>query len=200
MHGNTLSERLKNKDKCIRSILPPFPKKNFLLEVTNFCNHKCIFCANRKTKNENKGFIDGDFAKRMLREAYELGVREVGFYATGEPLLNRNLPDYIEIAKSIGYEYTYITTNGALLTEEKSKEILHAGIDSIKFSINAGTRETYKKIHGVDDFDLVVKNLQAVSKHIKEEQLNTKLYISSVVTNITNGERKEIEKIGGGEQ
>ena len=29
---------------------------------------------------------------RILKEGYDLGLREVGFYTTGEPLLNKKLP------------------------------------------------------------------------------------------------------------
>lgn len=27
---------------------PAFPQKNLLIETTNYCNNKCLFCANRK--------------------------------------------------------------------------------------------------------------------------------------------------------
>ena len=33
--------------------------------------------------------------KKILKEAYNLGTREVGFYGTGEPLVDNNLEEYI---------------------------------------------------------------------------------------------------------
>ena len=48
-----------------------------------------------------------------------------------------DLPDYIAEAKRIGYSYVYLTSNGSLATPEKAKAALDAGLDSIKFSINA---------------------------------------------------------------
>ena len=32
------------------SLEPPFPYTNFLLELSNACNHKCLFCAHQKIK------------------------------------------------------------------------------------------------------------------------------------------------------
>ena len=88
-----LSLRQLNYYNREETIIPNIPK-NMLLEVTNICNHSCVFCANSKSSRK-KGYIDEEFAKRILREAYKLGTREVGFYSTGEPLLNKNLEIYI---------------------------------------------------------------------------------------------------------
>lgn len=116
--------------------------KNMLLEVTNICNDCCIFCANQKSTRK-RGFIEKELAKKILKEAYELGTRDVGFYATGEPLVNKDLEEYIRYAKELGYKYTYITTNGALMDKERAKSIIDAGIDSVKFSINASNKKDY---------------------------------------------------------
>ncbi|MBT5122957.1 MAG: radical SAM protein, partial [Euryarchaeota archaeon] len=135
----------------------PFPKE-FQLDITDFCNHRCIFCSNYKRKKKRN--IDHEFAQKVLLEAYELGARRVGLYGTGEPLLNSHLADYTAHAKKLGYEYCYIDTNGALATTDRIIPVIQAGIDSIKFSINAGYRETYKEIHGRDDFETVITNLK----------------------------------------
>ena len=126
---------------------PPFPYTNFLVETSNACNHECIFCAHQKMRRK-AGKIDTLFLYDILRQAYELGTREVGFYATGEPFLVPELPDYVRKAKETGYEYVYLTSNGALATPEKIRAVIDAGLDSIKFSINAPNRELYKFIHG----------------------------------------------------
>lgn len=166
---------------------PEFPK-NMLLEVTNICNDRCIFCANRKSTRK-KGYINYEKALKILHEAYENGTREVGFYATGEPLINKDLEKYIKYAKDIGYEYTYITTNGVLLGEERANSLLEAGIDSIKFSINAVNKKDYILVHGKDDFEVVVENLRNLSKLRKKYKF--KLYISCILTNQTVNSKKE---------
>ncbi|NRT73703.1 radical SAM/SPASM domain-containing protein [Clostridium beijerinckii] len=188
----SLKQRIEQYNSLYKSINPNFPK-NMLIEVSNICNHNCIFCANSKS-NRKKAYINSEFAKRILREAYELGTDEVGFYSTGEPLVDKNLEIYIKEAKSIGYKYTYITTNGALLDEERSKSIIDAGIDSIKFSINAGTKESYKFIHGKDDFGKVIKNLKYLSYYRKSNNKNFKIFISCILTKHTKEDREVLKE------
>ena len=128
---------------------PPFPHTNFLIETSNACNHSCIFCGHQKMKRK-VGKIDTNFLYDILQQAYDLGTREVGFYATGEPFLVKELPDYIRRAKEIGYDYVYLTSNGSLATPECIRSVIDAGLDSIKFSINAPERRMYEFIHGKD--------------------------------------------------
>lgn len=97
---NQLSKRIQTKkenNNCLNTT-PPLPTKNMLIELNNACNHKCIFCSNRKMTRK-KGNIDSTFLKKILQEAYDNGVREVGYYSTGEPFLNPELADHIKTAK-----------------------------------------------------------------------------------------------------
>ena len=115
--------RLKKADRSeLYSLTPPFPKTNFLIELSNACNHACIFCTHQKMKRP-VGRINKDFAYDILQQAYDLGTREVGFYATGEPFILPDLADYIRKAKDIGYTYVYLTSNGALATPERVREV-----------------------------------------------------------------------------
>jgi len=133
--------------------------------------------------------------KRVLEEAYECGTREVGLHATGESFLLKNLHEYVSMAKQIGYEYIFITTNGSLATPERAKPILDAGLDSIKFSIWAGTRESYKKLHGVDNFDLVIANLKWVSDYRKASGLTYRIYVTMVSTDLAKGEEEILKDL-----
>lgn len=175
------------------SLYPDFPKKNLLIEVTNNCNCKCIFCANSKMKRK-KDFINPKLILKILNEAYELGTREVGFYTTGESLLDKNLSTYIKLAKKIGYLYIYITTNAILLDEHKTKELVNAGIDSIKLSINAINSYDYKFIHGVDAFEIVMKNLENLYEYRKKNNLKYKIFISYIATKFTNYNTEKIKE------
>jgi radical SAM protein with 4Fe4S-binding SPASM domain len=179
-----------NVDFCIE---PKFPQKNFLLELSNICNHKCIFCASRKMTRK-KGDINPEFLSRILKEAYQEGMREVGFYTTGEPLTSKNLVLAIEQAKQIGYDYVYITTNGALADENKILSVINAGIGSIKFSINADNEKAYEFIHGKDDFSKVKENLKFVYNYRQKNNLDFKIFISFIVTKHTANQVENFKK------
>jgi cytidyltransferase-like protein len=188
-----LQERVdlkKSERSDIYTLEPPFPRTNFLIETSNACNHDCIFCAHRKMKRK-VGFIKPETVERVLREAFELGTREVGFYATGEPFLVKQLPDYIGLAKNIGYEYVYLTSNGALATPDKIRAVTDAGLDSIKFSINAPERKLYEFIHGHDDFDKVFEHLKYLYNYRKKSGRNYKIFVTGILTRYTENMREK---------
>jgi len=128
------------------------------IELTARCDLKCFFCASSHKLRE-RGDMDFKFIKRILPELKEIGVKEIGLFYLGESLLYPKLVDVIKLAKKLGF-YVFLTTNGRLLTKNKAKEIMSAGLDSLKFSFNFGTREQYKESTGIDGFDTVIKNIE----------------------------------------
>ena len=50
---------------------------------------------------------------------------------------------------------------------DKFRELLDAGLSSIKFSINGGTREAYLRAHGKDHFDRAVENVRFTNAYRK---------------------------------
>ncbi len=154
---------------------------NMMVELSNACNHACAFCPN-PYMTRRKGRIDEGLLFRVITQAATAGVREIGFYTTGDPFIHKGLATFTHHAKEAGISYTYISTNGGLATPDRAKAVIDAGMDSIKFSINAGSRETYKLIHGVDDFDNVVANLRFISGYRKAHRPDLRLYITCVVT------------------
>lgn len=195
MGNNNIKTRLKNYNNFDSDIKPTVPK-NALIELSNLCNHECIFCANSKMTRK-RGEINQKFLYDILKKMFDLGVREVGFYATGEPFMNKHIFEYIKKAKEIGFEYIYITTNGALLNNEMIIRAIDAGLDSIKFSINAGTEKTYKIIHGKDDFNKVIENVKFISNYRTTMNYNFKIYVSYVIVPQNESEKKLIEYLLG---
>lgn len=173
----------------------PFPNRA-LVELSNWCNHACVFCTNPRMVRA-KGFLDIDIYRRFVKEAAALGLTEIGLYTTGEPFFVKNLVDFVSIAKAHEVPYVYITTNGALATMERVEPLLRAGLDSLKFSVNAGTRETYRLVHGKDDFHAVVANMRAIAARQREAYPALRLSASCVVTKYAEHERQTlIDTIG----
>jgi radical SAM protein with 4Fe4S-binding SPASM domain len=128
------------------------------------------------------GDIDVKLLNRLLNEAYEMGLRRVGLYTIGEMFLCKEVSTHIANAKQIGYEYIYSDTNGMFADRENLEKVINAGLDSIKFSINAGTRETYRMIHGHDSFYDVLKNLKICSELKGKLNEELKIMVSYIVT------------------
>ena len=95
----------------------PVPK-NALVELTNSCNHSCVFCFNPEMKRKTS-HIDIKVFENFISKAAKEGLEEVGLYSTGEPFMTKNLDEYILLSKKAGIKKVYITTNGALASLEK---------------------------------------------------------------------------------
>lgn len=190
-----IAERIVVKRDAMLSAQPPFPRA-LNVELNNVCNHKCSFCA-YPLMERDAGNINKEKLEKWLREAYSLGSRELGLHSGAEPFASKQLEHFVAVAKQIGYEYVYISTNGSLATPERMRKIIDAGIDSIKFSINAGDRETYKSVHGKDDFRRVIEHLR-FARAYRGEKAKPYLAISFVITELTKNTVDSLRQLTSG--
>lgn len=190
-----ITKQRDNNHICER---PDFPRI-IKIDICNTCNYSCLFCP-QAIQTGRVGNIDINLCDRIIREAYVAGAREICLSSTGEPLLNNHLEHYISLAKEIGYEYVFFNTNGFLMDEQRGEQILRAGADSIKFSINAGTTDSYRMVHGVDAFERVMENLYLLLESRKRLESSCKVYVSYVTVKQTQQEvpllQKQLEAMG----
>lgn len=132
------------------------------------CNHRCTFCALDYVGYRNTS-LKKDILKDRLTEMRRRGVKSIMFAGEGEPIMWKPLPEIIEHCTNIGID-TSLTTNMALLTD-KDVDTFLKNCSWIKASINAGTADTYSKIHRtkVGDFDRVINNLKMCVERRKEK-------------------------------
>lgn len=190
-----ISDKLKEKDIFDKKLCPDYTGKTLNIEITSKCNEKCIYCYHEINGSHGKmKNIDSELFYRVTKEAYDLGVTDVGLYLSGEPLMNPNVYDYVKYLKDLGFKYVYISTNGVLCTPENLRKLVEAGIDSIKFSLAAATRENFLKHHGVDAFELVRKNVRYAYEYRKQSGKKFALYAFCIMTRFNNDERNLMEQ------
>ena len=157
-------------------------KKKLNFDVCTFCNHKCSFCSNSDDRTIKYQTSLDEFKKVMLNVLQYVECDELGLSAKGEVLVNNDFTKIVRSCKEdFHIPYIYISSNGALLDEKKAIEIIEAGMDSIKFSINALTRESYKAVHKVDDFEKVIKNYKSLINLKRHNYPKLKIFLSSVI-------------------
>jgi MoaA/NifB/PqqE/SkfB family radical SAM enzyme len=133
------------------------------ISPTGACNHRCTFCGLDFMEYQRR-HLDADVLKERLTEMAGLGLKSVMYAGEGEPFLHRRIVEVIRHTKQVGIDAA-LTTNAVLFKEKVAGEIL-PHVEWIKVSINAGTAETYSKIHGTKaaDFDTAVKNMAAAAR------------------------------------
>ncbi len=199
----TMREHMKNRfgGDANFSEKPPLPK-SLNIELNTNCNQKCVFCpfhGEKAYQQLETTMMKYEDAVAILDQAHALGIgeKEVGFYMAGEAFIHKDLARVIQYAKDLGFQYTFLTTNGALATPDKMKEVLDAGLDSIRFSVNASDRESYAEIHGRDDYEQVLENIKYMAEYIKQNNLSVATSISCVITKQTLGIQDDVRKIFG---
>lgn len=132
-----ISEKIDRVVTCPADFLvecPPAPI-SAKVELMRSCNFKCKFCYHSQLP-QTVGEMDFGLYKRIVKELHDVGVQELAPFFFGESFLSKQLPIAIEYAKSIGFKYVFLTTNGSVATPLKVAACMNAGLNSLKFSLN----------------------------------------------------------------
>jgi len=105
------------------------------------------------------GDMDMSLYKRVIKECGDNHLPSIKLNFRGEPIINKNLVEMVKLAKEAGIIEVQFNTNGVALNENLSNDLIEAGLDRVKFSIDGATPEVYEKIRGVK-YDRVVTNLK----------------------------------------
>jgi len=127
------------------------PPKSVKIELSPRCNFQCRFCGLRQRKTKQTKDMDFDLFKKMTAEMVEAGVEEIGLFFLGESFMN---PDLLIAAcryakQEIKVPYVFLTTNGSLAYPQHIEELMKAGLDSLKFSVNASDLDQFELIMDV---------------------------------------------------
>lgn len=132
-----------------RQAVQPAPK-SVKIELTGRCNYRCGFCALRTRAEQPKGDMDFGLFKRITHQMRQAGVEEIGTFYLGESTMAPDLlVNAIKWCKDIGFPYVFLTTNGSRCFPELLERMMAAGLDSLKFSVNAYSAHQFHEVMGV---------------------------------------------------
>lgn len=123
-------------------------------ELIDDCNLRCIICPRNDSIKEATGLsslgskmvLSFETYKRVIDEGRQYGLTAVDFGQGAEPLILKNISDYVQYARDAGYIDIRLTTNGHYLTEQKGEELIEAGLRYLAVSLDAIRPETYARI------------------------------------------------------
>jgi len=142
------------------------------------CNQRCIFCA-LDFMGYQKRFLDADILKKRFKDMAHNGLKSIMFGGEGEPFLNPRFTEIVKSAFDAGLDIG-ITTNGSFLNEPQR---IIPYCKWIKISVDAGTKSTYAKIHGIKPewFDKIIYNIAKAVCIKKDKDLKCSLGIQAIL-------------------
>ncbi len=165
-------------------------------EMTTKCNAECIMCARRDVDHIESKDMEYEILERVIKELVAKGKQKAFLNLTGlcEPLLYPKIVNAISyIKKEMPLAKTKIITNGIALNKNMSKNLIKNGLDIISISLNAGSRESYFWLTGVDKYTEVVKNINNLIELRKQlDSLTPAIHIDIKITDRT---RNELERV-----
>lgn len=133
-------------------------------ETTNRCNLKCKGCIQYRGGWEPQRDLS---LKELIAICDQLPkLDRVALHGIGEPLLNQALPDMIRYLKGRN-AYVFFNSNGILLDERRQDQLLDAGLDELRISLDAASPQGYMTIRNSDQFDRIVGHVRAFSERIQ---------------------------------
>src|SRR4030065_1433530 len=161
------------------------------IETSSRCNLACRLCVNKDIDPSLKGDMDFELYKKIIDDVKQY-VFDVNLFHRGEPLLNPHIIDMIRYANGNGIK-TRIHTNGMLLNETLSREIIKAGLNLISFSFDGYTKETYEKNRIGGTYEKTLDNIITFLKLKKELKSGTPFTIVQVMEFDENLSREEFK-------
>lgn len=150
----------------------PGPWRITLDTNPDHCNYQCTMCecfspySDVKKTRKGRRVMDVALVEKVLREAKEMGVREVIPSTMGEPLLYKNFQRIVDLCVELDLKLN-LTTNGSwpMKGVDQWAQIILPIASDIKISWNGITQETQEGIMLGSSLARNVENLKTFLAH-----------------------------------
>ncbi|MBF0288495.1 MAG: radical SAM protein [SAR324 cluster bacterium] len=158
------------------------------IETTISCNATCWFCP-QKFATRRPMFMTNDVWKKIIDDTRELGVTYRPFILN-EPFIDKRMPQIIQYIKEDPTASVEFNTNGEPLTPKRADEIIEAGVDTVRFSVDGIKKETFDEARGIS-YDKVYANVGYFLKTANASEKNITTEIRMIRFPGTEEEQKE---------
>ena len=162
------------------------------IELNGGCNMKCPFCTHGHVKNKIPNILmPFETFKKIIDEAVSLGTRGLKLNYINEPMLRKDLEQFIQYAKKAGILNVYFVTNGTLLVPKRWDSIFDSGLTKIFVSIDATTEEIYNKQRLSGQFIKIKNNILSFIEERNRRNLKWPLVRVSFLRNQINQHQEQ---------
>lgn len=132
-------------------MMKKYPLRKLIIKPTFACNANCKNCIYRRelyNKLKKEDLLTFDDWKRILKEAYQLGVK-LFIISGGEPTLYPRLAELIEIGRNYGW-IVKLNSNGSMITPEYAETLIKAGLNFITISLYTPSPDINRQMRGTN--------------------------------------------------
>jgi MoaA/NifB/PqqE/SkfB family radical SAM enzyme len=150
------------------------------VEPTSRCNLNCVTCM-RNAWEEPLGDMSGQTYSRVLEGVRRCATPPTVFFGgLGEPLTHPDIVDMVARAKAVrapgaplGAPRVELITNGCLLTEDMSRALIQAGLDTLWVSLDGIRPESYGDVRLGALLPTVLENLRFFKEARRQLKVET---------------------------
>ncbi len=154
--------------------------RNIRIETSSACNLRCRHCPTGNDYHSiGRTVMEESLFNRILAEIRRIpSIHQCILYLSGEPLLNKALPEMCRRLKAETHiTHVQFNTNAMLVTESLCRSLAHAGVDHIGISIDGRSPEENNRIRRGSDYHTVVKHVAMLRKYLQ----NTRISIDNTI-------------------
>ena len=153
--------------EALRRVFRPWSHQSVLYEVTTRCNLRCAHCYN--VWKDDVGYGEDELPTAKALQLIDKAIRDSKCrqftFTGGEPLVRDDLERLVRQAKK-RCDYIVLITNGTLLSQERVKALVDAGVSLFELPLNSSDRSVHNRMAGgIDSFDKVTKAAAEIRYH-----------------------------------
>lgn len=166
------------------------------LELSSFCDMRCGYCyhANQDNLPFQRGHMDIQTAKRIIKLSANAGVHSLKFNWKGESSLNKHYAEITEYARKLRKGSTFIELLANSNFNFKPSDEIYYGLSNltkVKISYDSFDKETFEAQRINGDHDKVTQNIDNFYNYPLRWENNTKMVIQAVRTDRNANENLE---------
>ncbi|NKD85344.1 radical SAM protein [Haematospirillum jordaniae] len=176
-----------------------FPSQ-IIMDITEVCNLACTHCPHpvfAKSEHYAGRYLDPALNEKMIEEVRQHGqghIRYIRYASNGEPLVHPDGYNMIKAAVDYSGVFVTLTTNGKIMNEKRTRNLLEAGVHLIDISIDAFRPETYAKIRVKGNLEVTRENTLRLIRWVRESGAKTKVVVSFVEQPENTAEAADFER------
>ena len=176
------------------------------IDPSNACNHGCYFCISSyihlpesvDLKTFDRSIMTKNVLMDVCSDLMDMKVRAINWTGGGEPTINPALKDAIQHIGENSDIKMGIFTNGTLLDKWDLYDTFVDHMTWVRFSIDAGTEETYNSVRRAkdgQDWNKMLSNLTRLLDTNKKKGKKIDIGVGFVITADTYKEIVDFAKV-----